>query len=194
MYIALETKKLGGRLKKIFMLLLGLCISLSLNAQNKRKKKSTGLIGHSVEKSHSADYGMSGCGLGSVLFGETESRGGQVLSSTTNSIYSNNTFGMMSGTSNCSQDNSEDTAAVRKNMENFIAVNQQALANDIAKNQGENLIALSDIMGCTDVPYLGAKLQSEYNDIFSEKTIEVITDQVYESVASDRYLTENCKL
>lgn len=180
------------------MLLLGFCICLNLNAQEEKKpkksKKNTGLIGHSVENTKSSAYGMSGCGLGSVLFGETDSRGGQVLSSTTNGFYSNNTFGMSSGTSNCNQENSEATAAVRKNMENFIAVNQQALANDVAKNQGENILALSNIMGCSDAPYLGAKLQSEYNEIFAQNTTEVITDQVYKTVSSDSYLTENCKL
>ncbi len=70
-------------------------------AQPQARQKNTGLIGHSVDKSNNAAYGMAGCGLGSILFGETENRGGQILAATTNGIYGNGTFAMSSGTSNC---------------------------------------------------------------------------------------------
>lgn len=137
---------------------------------------------------------MAGCGLGSVLFGETESRGGQILASTTNGIYGNNTFGMSSGTSNCVPENSASTAAMRKNMNMFVAANRESLANDIAKSNGETIVSISNIMGCKDSAYLGAKLQGRYETIFSTRDDSMVSENMINTVATDRYLAENCKL
>ncbi len=158
-------------------------------AQNQK-----GLIGKYVDKSEKSYYGMSGCGLGSVLFGETENRGGQLLSSTTNGVYSNNTFGMSSGTSNCVPEKSAKTAEVKKNMNMFISANKEALANDIVKQDGETITALGEIVGCKDTKYLGTKLQSRYNVIYSKNETTAVTDNMYDVIANDGYLVENCKL
>jgi hypothetical protein len=146
-----------------------------------------------VEKSDQGYYGMAGCGLGSVLFGETESRGGQILAATTNGLYSNNTFGVSSGTSNCVPDQAS-SAAVKKNMKLFVSANREALANDIVKSNGETIVTLGNIMGCSDTNYLGSKLQSRYENIFNSKKDSKVASNVYKTVSSDRYLVENCKL
>jgi hypothetical protein len=172
------------------VLFLSLLLAGAAHAQ---QKKNTGLIGHSLDKSNNAPYGMSGCGLGSVLFGETENRGGQILAATTNGVYSNNTFGMSSGTSNCVPDAAK-TAEMKKNMEMFVAANKEALANDIAKSNGETIVTLGNIMGCKDSNYLGSKLQSRYETIFATKEEKTVANNVYNTVANDRYLIENCKL
>lgn len=158
------------------------------------RKKNTGLIGHSLDGSNNAPYGMAGCGLGSVLFGESDNRGGQVLAGTTNSVYSNNTFGMSSGTSNCVPEKSINSAMVRKNVRLFVTANKEALANDIVKSNGEALVTVSKIMNCEDTKYLGAKLQSRYETMFNASTEEKIADNIFETVSNDRYLVENCKL
>lgn len=169
------------------------CVSMTAFAQG-AKKKNTGLIGSAVEKNEQgAHYGMAGCGLGSVLFGETESRGGQILAATTNGIYGNATFGMSSGTSNCVPD-AATTAQMRKNMEMFVAANRESLANDIAKSNGETITAITNIMGCQDSKYLGAKLQSNYETIFATKEDMKVTDAMFTTISSDRYLIENCKI
>lgn len=158
------------------------------------RKSNSGVIGSSVEKNNqSPAYGMGGCGLGSVLFGETENRGGQILAVTTN-FYFVHTFAMSSGTSNCVPDNSGTTAAMRKNMNMFVAANRESLANDIAKSNGETIVAISNIMGCEDSTYLGAKLQSRYETIFNSKEDSTVSDNVFNTVSADRYLVENCKL
>lgn len=180
-------------MKRFLVVVIAACVSMTAFAQG--AKKNTGVIGSSVDKgSQSAAYGMAGCGLGSVLFGETESRGGQVLAATTNGIYGNGTFGMSSGTSNCVPDNSASSAAMRKNMDMFVAANRQSLANDIAKSNGETIVAISNIMGCKDSAYLGAKLQSRYETIFSSKEDATVSDNMFNTVSTDRYLVENCKL
>lgn len=181
-------------MKRLFVAVIVTSMSMTAIAQE-AQKKNTGLIGSSVDKGdQSAAYGMAGCGLGSVLFGETESRGGQILASTTNGIYGNGTFAMSSGTSNCVPENSETTAQMRKNMEMFVAANKESLANDIAKSNGETITAISNIMGCKDSNYLGAKLQSRYETIFAANDSSVVSDNMMNTVASDRYLIENCKL
>jgi hypothetical protein len=177
------------------LLVVVIAASFSMTAFAQAAKKNTGLIGSSMDQgSQTAAYGMAGCGLGSVLFGETESRPGQILASTTNGIYGNGTFAMSSGTSNCVPENSASTAQMRKNMELFVTANRESLANDIAKSNGETITAISNIMGCKDSSYLGAKLQSRYETIFAEKESSVVSDKMVNTVASDRYLLENCKL
>lgn len=175
---------------KAFVLL----VILSVGVAHAQEKKKTGLIGHSVEKSNNAAWGMAGCGLGSVLFGESENRGGQILAATTNDIYSTNTFAMSSGTSNCVPEQGTTTAQLKKNMEMFVSANREALANDIAKSNGETIVTLGDMMGCNDNKYLGTKLQSRYENIFNSKEEKTVADNMYNTVAGDRYLIENCKL
>lgn len=180
-------------MKRFLVVVIAACVSMTAFAQE--AKKNTGLIGSSVDKGGQSDaYGMGGCGLGSVLFGETESRGGQILAATTNGIYGNGTFGMSSGTSNCVPDNSASSAAMRKNMDMFVTANRESLANDIAKSNGETIVAISNIMGCKDSAYLGAKLQSRYETIFSSKEDATVSDNMFNTVSTDRYLVENCKL
>jgi hypothetical protein len=157
-------------------------------------QSNKGLIGHAVEKSDQGYYGMSGCGLGSVLFGESENRGGQILSSTTNGLYSNNTFGMSSGSSNCIPEKTAKTAELKKNMNMFISANKEALANDIVKQDGETILALGEIIGCKDTKYLGTKLQSRYNVIYGKNDSDSVTNNMYNVISNDGYLVENCKL
>ena len=192
-------------MKRFLVVVIALSVSMTAFAQQKKaavgtkqqttRKKNTGLIGKSVEKDQpGGQYGMAGCGLGSILFGESESRLGQVLAATTNGIYGNGTFAMSSGTSNCVPEEGTGSAQVKKNVDMFVAANRESLANDIAKSNGETILAISGIMGCSDSTYLGAKLQSRYENIFDAKEDIQVSDNMYNTVASDRYLAENCKL
>lgn len=183
----------GGNLKTLVFVALIATTSFA-SAQTEQPKQNTGLIGHAVGKTDKGYYGMSGCGLGSVLFGESENRGGQILSSTTNGLYSNNTFGMSSGSSNCIPEKSARTAEVKKNMNMFIDANKEALANDIVKRDGETILALGEIVGCKDTNYLGTKLQSRYGIIYDKNDSNSVTNNMYEVIVSDKYLIENCKL
>ncbi len=157
------------------------------------RPKNKGLIGHSMDKDGQGGfYGMAGCGLGAVLFGETESRLGQILAATTNGLYGNQTFGMSSGTSQCVPEKGESSASVRRNMELFVVTNREALANDVVKSQGETILAVSEIMGCKDSEYLGAKLQSRYEQIFEPAAHADVAGRMVDTVLTDRYLFENC--
>lgn len=105
-------------------------------------------------------YGGAGCGLGSMLFTDKEPVF-QILASTTNNTYSNQTFGISSGTSNC------DPPPRKKEItEAFIETNRIATSNDIAKGAGETIIALSKTYGCPDSAKVAHVLQKSYKFIF----------------------------
>lgn len=121
-----------------------------------------------------APYGASGCGLGSMIFEKDNTWWKQVLAATTNGTSGNQTFGISSGTLNCDSPTAGKTAQV----EAFIEANRMALANDIAKGNGETISGLSRVYGCADSAALGSALKSNYGTIYTSAdvaTAEVAT-------------------
>lgn len=102
-------------------------------------------------------YGLAGCGLGAVFFDDRL----PVLAATTNDTFGNQTFGITSGTSHCS-----DTAPSTASTKVFIEANRTALAKEIARGKGETLDNLSALAGCSDAKAVGAKLQKSFKTIF----------------------------
>ena len=78
-------------------------------------------------------YGMAGCGLGSMVFGDKPGLI-QVIAATVNSTAASQTFGISSGTSNC--EDRAGTAAF------FIDANRVVLASDMARGSGETIVNL----------------------------------------------------
>ncbi|OUR98737.1 hypothetical protein A9Q84_04810 [Halobacteriovorax marinus] len=114
-----------------------------------------------------ASYQAQGCGLGSTLFTDGSSLVHQTLGAITNGLLSNNTFGMISGTSNCELDGAGGMANAV-----FIKANKVALSNDIARGQGATLASLSRMYGCTNLKAIGSTLQKNYKTIFSETNVQ----------------------
>lgn len=106
-----------------------------------------------------AEYGVAGCGLGSMVMGK---EGNQILAITTNETGIQ-TFGITTGSSNC-----VDSGVVKKKRRAraFIETNQMQLANDISKGGGETVTSLSHIYNCQDDQALGHALQHHYQTIF----------------------------
>jgi hypothetical protein len=104
-------------------------------------------------------YGAAGCGLGSMVFG-SEKGIVQVLAATTNGTSGSQTFGITFGTSNCGGGGAAPTVKA------FIEANREALANDIARGNGETLNGLTQLMGCTKPAQVGPVLQKNYKTIF----------------------------
>lgn len=109
-----------------------------------------------------AKYGSSGCGLGSMVFEGDQTWWKQVLAATTNGTGMQ-TIAISLGTSNC------DSPAPLKvgQAEAFVEANKVALANDIARGNGETIIGLSKVYGCTNTNEFGMALKSNYSSIFS---------------------------
>jgi len=111
---------------------------------------------------HKKGYGSSGCGLGSMLIEGDNTWWKQVLAATTNGISGNQTFGISSGTLNCDS----PTPGKMAQIEAYIEANKMALANDIAKGDGETVSGLSKVYGCENNAAFGQALKSNYRTIF----------------------------
>jgi hypothetical protein len=133
-------------------------------------------------------YGMAGCGLGSIVIGN---KGGQIWAATTNATAYSQLFGITSGTSNCVE---SATSAKADRMDKYIVVNKIALADDIARGEGETIQGLAQIMNCSQADQLGAKLQSKFTSIFPSHDLEAneITDRIITVVGQDEVLANAC--
>lgn len=105
-------------------------------------------------------YGMAGCGLGSIMFGDKPGII-QVVAGTFNGTAGNQTFGITSGTSNC-----VDNGGGTKKAELFIIVNKEMLAKDSSRGRGETIDNLAALLECSNANGLGTSLQGEYSRIF----------------------------
>ncbi len=114
-----------------------------------------------------AQYGASGCGLGSMIFEKDNTWWKQVLAATTNGTSGNQTFAISSGTLNCDSPTPGKTAQV----EAYIEANRMALANDIAKGNGETISGLSKVYGCADAAAFGRALKSNYGMIYTSADV-----------------------
>jgi len=87
---------------------------------------------------------IGNCGWGAKLFDGQSGVAPQVLAVTTNGTFGNQTFGITSGTSGCTQD-----GAVKSNWRTalFIDGNRDALARDMSVGSGEALDSLAHLMG-----------------------------------------------
>lgn len=112
-----------------------------------------------------AKYGSAGCGLGSMIFEGDQTWWKQVLAATTNGTGVQ-TIGISLGTSNC------DSPAPLKvgQAEAFVEANKVALANDIARGNGETIVGLSKVYGCSNSTEFGQALKSNYAAIFPSTT------------------------
>lgn len=106
--------------------------------------------------------GPAGCGLGAVLFEGKSGLFWNLLAATSNGISGNQTFGMSTGTLGCDADEKIASSAI-----NFIEANKVALANDVARGEGETIASLGKIYNCGNVEALGSSLQNNYDAVFS---------------------------
>ena len=94
-----------------------------------------------------AQYGMAGCGLGSLIFGNDNGAFKQILAATTNGTFASQTFGITSGTSNCV---SAGVVKAEREQAAFAEVNFQDLKGNMAAGGGEYLASFATLLGCED--------------------------------------------
>lgn len=150
------------------------------------------LIGLSAGTSVSAaDYGVAGCGLGSILIKENKA-GLQILALTLNATGVQ-TFGITTGTSGCTTDGLVHN---QKAQEVFVSLNFDSLEQDMAKGKGEKLDALSGLLGCSaeGTTQLGALTKSNYGNLFREETTpSSLLSAVKDGIKNDATLARSCK-
>ncbi len=133
-------------MKALIVVLAAFGCVASANAANTGSMKGNG------------SYGVAGCGLGSMVFGNQEGVV-QVLAATINGTGVQ-TFGITSGTSNCGHG-----LFAKAEINTFIQSNAVALENDIARGQGEALNTLNNMLGCGT--QFSSALQKNYKEIYA---------------------------
>jgi Protein of unknown function (DUF3015) len=126
-------------------------------------------------------YGPAGCGLGSLIF-EPNSGFTQIFAATTNGSFGTQTFGISSGTSNCT-----DSAGGSASAKAFVETNRTALAKDIARGRGETIESLSRLGGCADAQAVGSSLQKNFDKVFPSASMSDsdVGGSVVEALRSD---------
>lgn len=136
-------------------------------------------------------YGMAGCGLGAIVFGSDPGMI-QVLAATTNATFYSQTFGITTGTSECT-----DGGALKAEVEQKVYAhnNFESLQSEMAKGEGEKLTSFAHLMGCSadSVSTFSSVTQQNYNTIFNETTTpEDMLKRVKEVASKDATLTQSC--
>lgn len=110
------------------------------------------------------NYGMAGCGLGSVVMGKS---GGQISAATTNGTVYSQFFGITTGTLNCTDDG---VALNDREQELFTEANFELIKQEIAQGEGENIYALASLMGCNEgqSEVLSTQLHAQESSIVSD--------------------------
>ncbi len=90
---------------------------------------------------------VGGCGWGSKLFDGQSGVIPQILAVTTNGSSGNQTFGISTGTSGCTQDGAVKSAWKTAM---FIDGNKERLARDMSIGNGETLDSLAHLIGVRD--------------------------------------------
>lgn len=105
---------------------------------------SIALVGAGGFAAQALAANAAGCGLGSMVF-KNNTKGSQVLAATTNASFYSQTFGITSGTSNCT---TGGTVKADREQEAFVEANFESLQRDLAAGQGEYLSAFTGLLGC----------------------------------------------
>ncbi|MCT7545647.1 DUF3015 domain-containing protein [Aliarcobacter cryaerophilus] len=143
-------------MKKIFTLVAAVGLTTSLYANNTN----------------------TGCGLGSIVIKNQSSSVLQALAATTNGTSGNQTFGISSGTSNCSKPNN---FVSNDKLNQFVNENMDELAMDISAGKGETLSTVAKLMNVADKNVFSAKLQANFSEIYSSEN--VTSANVIDSIA-----------
>jgi hypothetical protein len=116
----------------------------------------------------------TGCGLGSMLFQNNADNSVvlQTFQATTNGIYGNQTFGITTGTSECSQPKNFVT---NERVNEFMVANMDNLAKDIAQGRGPTLDAFAELMGvpADQRAEFAGKLQASFGKIYSSHDVQM---------------------
>ena len=114
------------------------------------------------------DYGAAGCGVGSIIFDGKSGLGPHVLAATTNNFYGTQTFAMTSGTLGCDvNDPIQSHAAL------YIDSNLDNIAADVARGEGEALMALAELLNVedSDRATFSSVLKKNFDVIFTTDSV-----------------------
>jgi DUF3015 family protein len=135
-----------------------------------------------------------GCGLGKLAwqnYPHQKTIGVQTMESTTNGLMGNQTFGISSGTSGCTNDGQFWT---EHKVNAFAALNFDNLAQDMAQGHGEHLASLATLMGVPvdQQPSFFAMTQEKYASLVKagETSPAAMIKALNEAVAANSMLAK----
>ncbi len=192
------------RLLSTLLLVAPLALVLSSGeamAQKKKKKKKkksekteevSGAEGETAGAGYkAAPYGMAGCGLGSLVM-KSNTKGAQSSAATTNGYTYTTLLGILSGTSNCVDTDSESTAAER---EVYISANLASLSKEAAQGEGRHLLAFADVLGCAgdqSYPQFVKVSQEQHQAIFNSDDPQAVLNSYIGAVKANSQLRTEC--
>lgn len=138
-----------------------------------------------------AENNIGSCGWGSKVFEGQRGIAPQVLAVTTNGTSGNQTFGITSGTSGCTQDG---VVSSTWKTAMFIDGNKERLAQDMSRGNGEALQSLAHLIGVKEMDkdafYRATK--ENFSRIFSTDKVsaEQIAAALKEVLAADSSLAQ----
>ncbi|OGR01935.1 MAG: hypothetical protein A2284_04215 [Deltaproteobacteria bacterium RIFOXYA12_FULL_61_11] len=132
---------------------------------------------------YAGGYGAAGCGLGSLVFGEKNGIGNQILAMTTNSTFGSQLFGISTGTLNC---DAEGLFVENRTQEAYVKANLDVLTKEMAQGQGEHLSTLGHILGCSEVDQFNSLMHRNYETIHNAPTM---LEGVKQTVVTDGSIT-----
>lgn len=163
----------------------------------KKELLSIGLVGLLCLSSgisvSAADYGVAGCGFGSLVFKENKG-GHQILAATTNGTSGSQTFGISTGTLGCATDGLVQKEKVQ---EVFVSLNFNSLEAEMAQGKGEKLEALSGLLGCSTngIAQLGEYTKSNFDILYTQETTpSSLLSAVKDGIRKDAVLSKSCKI
>ena len=119
----------------------------------------------------------TGCGLGSMIFPAQDTVATQILAVTTNGTSGNQTFGITSGSLNCTK---PMKLVMNDQAQKFVADNMDSIAVEVAAGQGENLDTLLSLIEVEDKAAAAATLKANFSTIYSSS--DVTSAQVVDSM------------
>ena len=156
-------------------------------------------------------YGKGGCGLGAVTSQGTSVNNNmsQTFVVSTNNPYAgypyplagisglpfnSQIWAISSGTSLCDARNDVAEHKIRK--EKFVAVNYSFIQTEMSSGKGENIKALSLLMGCSDTNSFSNMVKNNYDYFFNKSKTDpkIFINRLNEKIKKDEVLSNNCKV
>ena len=119
----------------------------------------------------------TGCGLGSMIIPVQDTVATQILAATTNGTSGNQTFGITSGSLNCTK---PMKIVMNDQAQKFVADNMDSIAVEVAAGQGESLDTLLSLINVEDKALAATKLKANFSNIYS--SADVTSAQVVDNI------------
>lgn len=150
--------------------------------QKKMKKEK-----QEMAQSYEANYGMAGCGLGSLII-KNKRKWPQLGAAVLNAV-GYQTFAITSGSSNC-VDKGKDYA--QKEKEVFVTINLPSLEKEAAQGQGQHLSAFAEILGCPSHEAFADFSQNNFKSIFNSQQPDTVLKNYIDEIKKDEQLQNKC--